>query len=58
LRRYGATRPLPDAVTTLETWDYQPLDSATRIAREIEGRWLARRRMLSGLVGPVDRHPE
>lgn len=58
LRRYGATRPLPDAATTLETWDYRPLDSATRIAREIERRWLARRRMLSGLIGPVDRPPQ
>ena len=57
LRRYGATRLLPDTVTTLETWSYAPLDSATRIAREIERRWLARRRMLSGLIGPVDRHP-
>ena len=59
LRRYGATRPLPDTVTTLETWELRSRsNSATRIAREIERRWLARRRMLSGLIGPVDRHPQ
>ena len=42
LRRYGATRPLPDRLTHLEAWRYQPLDSASIIAAEIERRWLAR----------------
>ena len=42
LRRYGATRPLPDIVTSLETWTYSPLDSAAQIAREIETRWQQR----------------
>jgi len=53
LRRYGATRPLPETVRSLETWNYAPLDSARQIAREIERRWLARRGMLAGLVGGV-----
>lgn len=51
LRRYGATRALPETVRSLELWDYAPLDSAQQIAREIERRWLARRGMLAGLVG-------
>lgn len=42
LRRYGATRTLPDIVTSLETWTYPPLDSAAQIAREIEVRWQQR----------------
>ena len=42
LRRYGATHPLPDIVTSLETWTYSPLDSAAQIAREIETRWQQR----------------
>jgi uncharacterized protein len=42
LRRYGATRPLPAFFERLESWQYEPLDSATLIAREIERRWLAR----------------
>ncbi len=42
LRRYGATKPLPDRFERLESWSYAPLDSATRIAREIERRWTAR----------------
>lgn len=46
LRRYGATRSLPNAVTSLETWAYEPLDAARTIAREIELRWLRRRAML------------
>jgi mitochondrial fission protein ELM1 len=50
LRRYGATRRLPEEVTSLESWTYPPLDSAQLIAREIERRWLARRRMLGGLM--------
>lgn len=46
LRRYGATRSLPDAATILEDWSYEPLDAAASIAREIERRWLAREAML------------
>ncbi len=42
LRQYGATRELPQAITDLESWSYQPLDSATLIADEIERRWQAR----------------
>ena len=42
LRRYGATRTLPDIVTSLETWTYSPLDSAAQIAREVEIRWQQR----------------
>ncbi len=41
LRRYGATRPLPDRISTLDQWEYAPLDSAAEIAREVERRWLA-----------------
>lgn len=48
LRRYGATRTLPDAVKTLEHWTYEPLDSAAQIAREIERRWGRRRDWLGG----------
>jgi uncharacterized protein len=51
LRRYGATRALPETVRTLDGWDYTPLDSAQQIAREIERRWMARRAMLGGLAG-------
>jgi hypothetical protein len=50
LRRYGATRSLPETVTSLETWSYAPLDAASAIAREIERRWLARKGMLGGLM--------
>jgi len=39
LRRYGATRILPESFTHLETWAYTPLDSAAQIADEIERRW-------------------
>jgi uncharacterized protein len=42
LRRYGATRPLPERFSTLESWSYAPLDSANQIAREVERRWLSR----------------
>lgn len=42
LRRHGATRPLPETVTNLETWSYPPLDSAAQIAREIAAAWLRR----------------
>ena len=48
LRACGATRSLPETVTSLEPWSYQPLDSASAIAREVEARWLRRQAMLSG----------
>ncbi|MDX2155443.1 MAG: mitochondrial fission ELM1 family protein [Hyphomicrobiaceae bacterium] len=53
LRRYGATRPLPAEVKSLEGWTYRPLDSAAEIARAIEARVSRRRAMLAGLVGTV-----
>jgi mitochondrial fission protein ELM1 len=46
LRRYGATRSLPDEVKSLATWSYVPLDAASTIAREVERRWLKRTAML------------
>ena len=39
LRRYGATRALPERFQQLESWTYAPLDSAAQIALEIERRW-------------------
>jgi mitochondrial fission protein ELM1 len=39
LRRYGATRKLPDRFSQLEKWTYAPLDSASQIAAEIQKRW-------------------
>lgn len=52
LRRYGATRPLPNTATSLEAWSYPVLDAAAIIAREIEQRWLRRRHMLAGMTTP------
>jgi mitochondrial fission protein ELM1 len=46
LRRYGATRPLPEPFERLEAWSYAPLNSAGTIAGEIARRWLKRRQML------------
>ena len=46
----GATRPLPSKLSELPRWDYTPLDSAAKIAFEIEQRWLRRSHVLSGLV--------
>ena len=46
LRRYGATRPLPERLDRLETWTYAPLNSAETIAAEIVRRWSKRRQML------------
>lgn len=46
LRALGATRPLPDRLTALEVWSYDPLDSAGQIAAEIERRWLRRQALL------------
>jgi hypothetical protein len=50
LRRYGATRPLPETVGRVESWTYRPLDSAAIIAEEIERRWLRRHEMVGGLM--------
>lgn len=55
LARHGATRPLPPALNTLESWDYEALNSADTIASEIERRWSARSRMIPGLVEPQGR---
>jgi len=46
LRRYGATRPLPDRFEELEAWSYRPLHSAETIATEVARRWNKRRQML------------
>jgi mitochondrial fission protein ELM1 len=58
LRRYGATRLLPETVTKLETWTYTPLDSAQEIAREIERRLTRRKAMLGGLVSGRGHAPD
>jgi mitochondrial fission protein ELM1 len=50
LQRHGATRPLPAALTALETWCYEPLHSAAIIAAEVERRYSRRAEMLSGLT--------
>jgi hypothetical protein len=55
LRTYGATRPLPKEFANLETWSYEPLDSAQMIAREIERRWTNARGMLSGHYSKPDK---
>lgn len=44
LRRYGATRRLPERLERLEAWSYAPLNSAEAIAAEIARRWLQRER--------------
>jgi mitochondrial fission protein ELM1 len=51
LARHGATRPLPDHATSLDSWSYPPLYSASDIAAAIAERWQRRRRMLSGMTG-------
>jgi hypothetical protein len=51
LRRYGATRSLPNTFTSLEAWTYPPLDAAAQIAREIERRWVRRQSLLGGMGG-------
>jgi len=40
LRRYGATRRLPDGLSHLEQWTYTPLDAASEIAAQITRRWM------------------
>ncbi len=49
LEAHGASRPLGDA-TPLETWVYEPLDSARAIADEIQRRWRIRASLLPGFV--------
>lgn len=39
LQKSGATRPLPDRFSALETWTYPPQDAGTVIAAEIERRF-------------------
>lgn len=51
LRAYGATRSLPEQLSSLEAWSYRPIDSATEIAAEVGRRWERRGSRLSGLVG-------
>jgi len=46
LRRYGATRPLPNPFERLENWSYVPLSSSDAIAAAIAQRWVRRRQML------------
>jgi uncharacterized protein len=54
LRHYGATRPLPTTLDSLETWAYPPLDAARVIAAEVERRWQRRQTMLRPTdFGPV-----
>ncbi len=43
LRRYGATRCLPERFEQLESWTYVPLDAASQIAEEIRRRWNQKR---------------
>ena len=43
LMRYGATRTLPDHLSCLPSWTYEPLSSASEIAVGIEQRWLKQR---------------
>jgi mitochondrial fission protein ELM1 len=50
LADYGATRPIPEPGSPIETWTYQPLHSAETIAAEIVRRWRKRAEMLPGLV--------
>lgn len=50
LAAHGATRPLPQGFERLEQWSYEPLDSAARIADEINRRYARRRQMLSGMM--------
>lgn len=50
LAEHGATRPLPKAFENLENWTYEPLDSAARIAGEINRRYAKRKQMLSGIM--------
>lgn len=44
LASHGATRPLPEHFSQLETWSYPPLYAAETIAEEITQRWQQSRR--------------
>lgn len=50
LQSFGATRPLIEEVRQLDGWSYEPIDAASRIAQEVEARWLRRREALPGLM--------
>lgn len=50
LEAHGATRPLGQFSVT-DTWAYQPLDSASIIAEEIQRRWLIRAGHTAGFTG-------
>jgi mitochondrial fission protein ELM1 len=41
LQRIGATRPLPSLLDSIDSWSYEPLNSAELIAEEIARRWKA-----------------
>ncbi len=48
LRRYGATRRLPETVTRIDEWTYEPINAADTIAREVSIRWLRCRAAMNG----------
>lgn len=53
LATLGATRTLPETIRLpLDSWSYEPVQSADVIASEIRRRWNARADMLPGLVKP------
>lgn len=39
LRKHGATRPLPDSFSEVESWTYPPIHSTECVAAEIARRW-------------------
>jgi hypothetical protein len=55
LQQYGATRPLPDRVVTLDEWTYDPLDAAQLIATEVEQRWLRRSASIPGIMARTEK---
>lgn len=48
LQSLGVSRALPDTFSSLETWDYEPIDSTEVIAKEIATRFLQRQKTLMG----------
>ena len=52
LQTYGATKELPEQMTELTPWTYEPLNSAQLIADEIEQRWRKRCAVLPAKVSP------
>lgn len=52
LRRLGATRQLPAEVQQLDEWRYDPIDSASFVAAEVERRFLLRSAALVGRKQP------